>query len=423
MEPMREGSFRRSWRRASIASAACILLSVAPTWAGDVTVPTDFATIQAAIDDPGTTAGDTINVLAGTYAETAIHVTKSVTIAGAGIGSTFLEPSGIGFYVDADGVTLRDMTVQNGTQAIRFEMAGGTIDSTTVLRLEAKNNTQEGIEIHALTTVTNLVVDSCNFENTNIGARVSSSGHLEGAEFRDSTFTGNLIGIYEANDDSTSTMRNLLVTGCTFTSHTFAAIYMEEVRDALIEGNMFVDNDRDIEILKWYQPAVPVSHVAITNNTMTGTTNAVFAIFNAEHASGQTAFSNVSFTLNTASTSDASAVYASAHSSGSPSLGGLGWNTVVVACNTFAGITTAGTGVRFFNPGVAAGQELGGSSINVKSNWWGTTDMAAITALMEIPAITAFVPFLTAPQMPECVQIFTDGFESGDTLAWSSTVP
>ena len=49
-------------------------------------VPVPFATIQAAIDDPGTVDGDIIQVAAGTYIENVI-VSKSVTISGAGAGS------------------------------------------------------------------------------------------------------------------------------------------------------------------------------------------------------------------------------------------------------------------------------------------------------------------------------------------------
>lgn len=57
--------------------------------AGNSTVPGDFATIQAAINDAGTGAGDTITVdVTGTHQESTIHITKSVTIQGLGIGTT-----------------------------------------------------------------------------------------------------------------------------------------------------------------------------------------------------------------------------------------------------------------------------------------------------------------------------------------------
>lgn len=243
-------------------------------WSADSEVPTDCATIQMAIDDVGTVAGDIITVLAGSHTESGIHITKPVTIEGLGIGVTSIDGGGggIGFFVDANDVTLRDMTIENFSQAIRFEMAGGTIDDTTLERLSLLNNTSRGIEVHNATTVTDLLVEDCNFENTNIGLRVSSSGHLERVSFLDSTFLSNRIGIYEANDGSTSTMKDLVVRGCTFTDHTAGqgtAIFLEEIQDAVIEENMFVDNRRDIQIFKWYQASLPVSNVLITDNTMT----------------------------------------------------------------------------------------------------------------------------------------------------------
>jgi hypothetical protein len=325
-----------------MASLSLILLLLGKTntvWAADSAVPTDFATIQAAIDDAATMPGDTITVLAGTHAESNIQVTKSVTIAGQGIGTTIIQPGTgpIGFRPLADGVTLKDMTIENFSQAIRFELVGGTIDGTTLYRLLLLNNLR-GLEVHNATTMTNLMVEKSNFESTGFGLRVSSSGHLNGVKFLESTFLNNVIGIYEANNGGSSTMKDLEVKNCTFTNHSSSAIFLEEIQDALIEGNNFVNNFRDIQIFKWYQASLPVSNVLIQKNTMTGTKSAIFAIFNAHHTSGQTTFNGVTFTGNAATIDPAlafngSAVYTGAHSNfqnATPSDGGLGWDTVEV---------------------------------------------------------------------------------------------
>ena len=348
-------------------------------------------------------AGDTIILEATGHLESSIRVTKSVTIAGA-VGAS-LKPGGVGIYPDVDNVTIRDLTIDGGSQGVRFEKAGGTIDSTTLQGVTMLDCTSRGIEVHNATTVTNLLINECDFDNTNIGIRVSSSGHVDGVQFLDTTFQHNVIGIYEANDGGSSTMKDVLVSGCTFTDHAAGyGIFVEELQDAVIEDNTFIDNRRDIQIFKWYQASVPVANVMIRNNTMTGTTDAVFAIFNAHHISGQTTFDGVSFTNNTADTADGSAVYAGAHSSWqntTPSLGGLGWDTVTVSCNTFLGITTAGNGVRFWTPSQPLGQALGGATIDVTSNWWGTGDLPTVTALMQEPAITDFEPFLSFPPAPD----------------------
>ena len=125
---------------------------------------------------------------------------------------------------------------------------------------------------------------------------------------------------------------------------------------------------------------------------MTGTTDAVFAIFNAEHYSGQTVFNGVSFTGNTADTIGRSAVYAGAHVVDGD-LGGLGWDTVHINCNNFLDIPGS-EGVRFYVPVTDPNQALGGASIDVTNNWWGTSDALVVESLMEIPNITEFTPFL-----------------------------
>ena len=137
---------------------------------------------------------------------------------------------------------------------------------------------------------------------------------------------------------------------------------------------------------------------------MTGTTDAVFAIFNREDGSGQTVFDGVSFVNNTANTAIAptkSAIYAGGHSG--PSLGGLGWSTVIISCNSFTGLNTLGAGVRFFNPGVPPGEVLGGTQkIDVRFNYWGTADAGTVLGLMVDPAVTLFNPFLSAPAGDTC---------------------
>jgi parallel beta-helix repeat protein len=74
--------------------AAIIILLIIPLSplpianAAKITVPSDFPTIQAAID--AASEGDTINVLAGTYTEQII-ITKGLTITGSGAKSTIIK--------------------------------------------------------------------------------------------------------------------------------------------------------------------------------------------------------------------------------------------------------------------------------------------------------------------------------------------
>jgi hypothetical protein len=82
----------------------------------------DFSSIQAAIDDPITTAGGVIVVSDAVHTEGDILVTTDVTIKGQGAGSTIVqahEEAGNGtdrvFFVQIGAaVTIKDMTIRHG---------------------------------------------------------------------------------------------------------------------------------------------------------------------------------------------------------------------------------------------------------------------------------------------------------------------
>ncbi|MBI2208206.1 lamin tail domain-containing protein [Candidatus Woesearchaeota archaeon] len=70
----------------------------------------DYTTIQGAID--AAISGDTINVSAGTYNESA-DVNKNVTILGSGVNSTIVNPGAgnYGFKITSDGVTISNLQI------------------------------------------------------------------------------------------------------------------------------------------------------------------------------------------------------------------------------------------------------------------------------------------------------------------------
>ena len=384
------------------------------TRAATFNVPGDFATIQEAIDDPGTMNGDTINILAGTHVEAFVDITKELIIQGQGIGVTILDPSSIGgftavLYPKADNIIIRDLTIENADQAIRFEIAGGTIDNTDLIRVEMRNNASRGIEFHNDTTITNLLIDECNFENTVFGLRIASSAHLDGARIEDSTFTSNGMALYMTA--GSSTMNDILIRRNTFTDHTLAhgsqgtALYFEDGTNVTIRNNDFVDNRRDVQIFKWFNPSRPVANILISNNRMTGTTNAVFAIFNADNG-GPTEFDRVRFLRNDIDTEGAGGSYVFAGAYRTSVGAGIGWNTVRIRNNCFTGIdpiTDPGNGIRYFVPaGVDPLDPLGGQTLDVIRNWWGTASALLISALMQVPnmAVNDYMPFRTTSLCP-----------------------
>jgi len=262
---------------------ACLVLALstaaaATTWnvpgdgSGTCTIATpSCSTIAAAV--AAASANDDVQVAAGVFPEPAIvNVNKALTINGAGAGSTFVEPTSVGFSIAASDVTISNLTVRNGTAAVRFTTNG--VADFALDTVDLTNNTTRGIDIQA--TVTDLSVVDCNFTNNNIGIRMSSNSHVDGLTVTNTDFDTHTLAIYQANDGNTSTLDDLKVSNCTFDNNSStAAIYAEEIRDSSISGSFFDTNQRGILIFKAYTGSgADVENVAITGNTFTNSSAA-----------------------------------------------------------------------------------------------------------------------------------------------------
>jgi hypothetical protein len=97
-----------------LLSAAVTVIALAqPAAAATCAVPAGYATIAAALADPGCA---TIQVAAGTYYENLV-VSHSLTLEGAGQGATIIDGGAAGRVIDVGpGLTvqIRDLTVTNG---------------------------------------------------------------------------------------------------------------------------------------------------------------------------------------------------------------------------------------------------------------------------------------------------------------------
>lgn len=214
--------------------------------------------------------GDTVQIGAGNFATSAaIVLTKTLTIAGAGIGTTFVQPAAgvTAFSVRTSNIVLRDFTIQNGGVGVAFQSAAS--NNTQITRVSFSGQTSRGIDISIGATfpVTNVSIADSSFATPNIGLRMASASQVTGLTITGTTFTSNVVGIYQANDGNSSRLSGLTIQHSTFTNNTNYGIYAEELRNAVIEDSSFSGGSTGIGLFKFYSSnGVAMSNIAIRRN-------------------------------------------------------------------------------------------------------------------------------------------------------------
>jgi hypothetical protein len=147
----------------------------------------EYSTVQRAID--AAASGDTLTLCAGTFKERLSVSGKSLTLVGAGAGSSVLDANGSGTALKLSGgatVTLVDLTVQNAkSSGIHCTDGGVGLDGVQV----RANKGSKGAGLYALRCALD-VVDS-SFEGNTASSRgaglyaESSSGSVTGSSFLD----------------------------------------------------------------------------------------------------------------------------------------------------------------------------------------------------------------------------------------------
>ena len=161
-------------RKIVIISALCVLmlgLGAATSLAGDLYVPSGYATIQAAIN--AAIAGDVIHIAAGTYNERPV-VNKSLTIAGADEATVIIDAGAAtsgtyGFSVTADNVTISDLTLVGDTSMStpRYGFKPSSVSNFTLSDVTAKEFYRTGVDLLGVTN--GVLTDITSIDNDGHG--------------------------------------------------------------------------------------------------------------------------------------------------------------------------------------------------------------------------------------------------------------
>ena len=155
------------------------------TWGGTgVGCTASYASIQSAIDDVSVAAGWTIYIDPGTFVENVV-VNKSVTLQGSGMGVTIVQPAISGptcasgsicagssnvILVQADNVTIRDLTVDGNNPALNSGVFSNGVD------VDARNGIITDHTNGALGVIDGLEVDSVEVKNIYLRGIYASDG-------------------------------------------------------------------------------------------------------------------------------------------------------------------------------------------------------------------------------------------------------
>jgi Pectate lyase superfamily protein len=239
------------------------------------------SSIQAAV--AAASAGDTINVAAGTYTEVGqIVISKNLTIVGAGAGSTIVKPSADtgnggdarGWFLVNSGVSFNLSKVTlDGTghlvwQGIRDHGTGTISDcSITNIKFNASGPDYAGTGIVVFGSPVN--VTNCTFSGIGrVGVLFYGTG-VTGSTFSNNTYTGKGAGNWLDYGVEVGAGANATISGNTISGDTGVATVDGSTSAGILVSTYF------------NQSGDPATAATITGNNITGNTDGIAVGYNA----------------------------------------------------------------------------------------------------------------------------------------------
>ena len=253
-----------------------------------------YASIQAAIN--AASAGDTINIAAGTYSESLggyrdLELFKSLNLIGAGATQTIIQLTGLSHGIeirpDALGIVklegiyftnLPSNTYSAGWPIIIGETVG-TFNSVTLKDVRVEKASARNVHFGANGTYNSILMENCNIHSSAIwGASVA--GTTNSLTVKDSVFWGN-----GANDPdhgngldlsgSSTNIKNVLITGGEFSYNWKAGLLMAGVSDVTVSGVKAIGNGKfGISVDEWQSKSqnILIDNVDASSNGLDGIT-------------------------------------------------------------------------------------------------------------------------------------------------------
>ncbi len=213
-----------------------------------------LATIQAAVDQVD--VGGTVHVAAGNYNEN-VTINKQLTLDGAGVDDTIIQPSSPGITITTGGTSaisrmvISNLTVtgatgggNNGSGILILE-GDATIQHITFENVASTNNGGHGIGINHTGTVGDILLTNVTLtDNSGSGFRIPSSiTSFDGLEINGGEISNNLTSGLDVNPTGTATsITNIDIDGTTFANNATASINQSDLSFFSFEGDVSLSN-------------------------------------------------------------------------------------------------------------------------------------------------------------------------------------